>query len=356
MSRDLSDERPRPDAEALARINAAVKLRREQRAAEEAQELVEAQRAIAEGLVSGARRAYEEAQLLACFDGMASDPSDVQRAVNDCYRLDGRNVQRGSGDRWGAGGCPRAALKQCPRTVEREALYDFAGQLFASRIPGAIDTDGGNRLERLLRSWWVQPGTDASAAELLLATARGLRRRDGTPVESMPLQETEPVQLVRAFLSRKPAEVQIGARRVELTGEEWALVLGGDMATGKTVGACSAVIERRVLFAAAPELVEHEPLVTKRQAEEAPLLVLDDLGTERNAASQFAVETLGDILVTRHRHRRLVIVTTNLTVQRRKPGDEPGLRERYGDRLFDSDRGRWREGMVLVGFKGSSLR
>jgi len=326
-------ERIEADRQRVAKAAAAEDERRRLQAEIDRDEAVAAMTAAAE-------RARQQAMTLPCFAGMAKEPPDVHSAVDECVQTTARQ----SCPRWAHPADPR-----CPIRIERKTLEELAEHLFECRIPGSIDSDGGNRLLRMLRDCTPMAASEnPPPAELLMAARRGLRGRGWIQQAPRPLRETGPVQLVRAFMAREPRELVVEGRRFNLRGDEWCLIMGGEPATGKTVGMCAPAADERVLFVAAPELVGYKPRVEMERAESAAKLALDDLGTERNTASGAAADDLAGLLELRHRHRRLTLVTANVSLE--------DMKDRYGKRLFDKERGRMLEGMVLAGFKGESLR
>lgn len=299
-----------------------------------------------------AEREMLAAKGLPCFHAMArAEGADVEAAVEACNAAGARTS------------CERYAREQdaacspsCARLIQRQRMFDFAAALYEARIPGAVDTDGQNRLARALRKGWRHTPREEEppVAELLFATRT--RYAGEVVFAGQPLDETEPLQVVRLFAARQRGRVRIGEGHVELFGHETVLFLGGSLDTGKTVAACSVALIREVLFVSAPELVGMDPAVAPARAMAAPFLVIDDLGTERNVGAGAAASTLAGILDARHLARRLTIVTTNMRTKRDKPDDPETLLERYGERLFHPERGRIREGMALVGFKGPGRR
>lgn len=69
---------------------------------------------------------------------------------------------------------------------------------------------------------------------------------------------------------------------------------------------------------------------------DAPLVVFDDLGRERDGETKWASETLAEAVCAAIRRGQRVIVTTNLFLKRPAGSRVPGIEERYGARLFSS--------------------
>ena len=70
---------------------------------------------------------------------------------------------------------------------------------------------------------------------------------------------------------------------------------------------------------------------------EAPLLGIDDLGTEPAIVKSYGNELspVGELLTERYTHQRFTIITTNLTIKAVESREIDELQEVYGDRLFD---------------------
>lgn len=166
----------------------------------------------------------------------------------------------------------------------------------------------------------------------------------------------------RYWLSRLPEDYrQAEARRPEtrkwvadyLKGERYPLVYFGGVGTGKTWEAMAIartlLVEHTipVSVATAPELLQtlrpNEAGVSDSgQYQMAPVLVLDDLGTEK--ATDWVTEQLYMIASFRAARSLPTVVTTNL-----KPAD---IHERYDARLVQ----RLFGGGVAVHLTGQSLR
>lgn len=151
--------------------------------------------------------------------------------------------------------------------------------------------------------------------------------------QGIGLAEKDKVNLGYAFEQAKTfADNPIG----------WLLLTGGN-GCGKThlaaaIANCQIDYNRKVYFITAPDLLDHlresygkpyeeEDNYSTRFAEirEAPLLILDDLGTE--SPSAWAQEKLFQILNYRYRARIPTILTTNRSIEE----FEPRLRSRLSD-------------------------
>ena len=297
--------------------------------------------------------ALSQAAALPCFPGMVTEPQEIHRAVDLCAAapavlVDGEAKPfRASCPRWRN---PRDV--RCPRRTERDEAIALAEHLADCRIPGAYDAGG---VKLLVRALWdgtwrglPPPPHKPTPAEILFAHRGVVRDAQWRRIPATPLWETEPLAAVRQFLTRRPGTVAGHS----FLGSEWGLFLGGEVGLAKTVAACAAALAGKVLFVSAPELVEFKPAVAPRDAREVPFLILDDLGTERDTESGHAIDVMVNLLTERQRLRRRTIVTTNLVKQARREKDPDGLRERYGERVFD----RLLEGAVLVGVRGESYR
>jgi DNA replication protein DnaC len=142
------------------------------------------------------------------------------------------------------------------------------------------------------------------------------------------------------------------------------LVLHGDIGTGKThqaYGALRRIAEAgprnfQMIATTAPDLYgllrpggsdkgsEHE---LKRLCK-IPLLLLDDLGTEK--LSEFTEETTTRIVNYRYNESLPLLITTNLPIKTGTPS--PDLVTRLGDRLAS----RLAQTATIVGFDGPDLR
>ncbi len=280
---------------------------------------------LVDALVERARRAT---QALACGPGVLD--GDVHRAVDLCVSAGARKT------------CPKRAAYDCPIEAEERGLADALRRLEEARIPGAEE------LRHLLRAGWTAPRRTPTAAEIVAGAMPGRRLRGGAAVPLAPLWATGPRRAVAAWLAGKPATVDVGARDKTsgeailepLRGDEWCLLMGGEVGTGRTAAACTAILVGPAWFATAPEVANDRNLETI--ARTARLLILDDLGTESLNDGRIAA-----LLCARHAEHRRTIVTTNL---RFETGPQSIL-ERYGARLHD----RFRDGLCL-GFRGQSLR
>lgn len=129
------------------------------------------------------------------------------------------------------------------------------------------------------------------------------------------------------------------------------LLLAGSVGNGKTTAARAALTTLRRLGVDGTEknaydiaLLYREVNRNQRAAEEydrltrCPLLLIDDLGTEGNAAA------LNEILYDRYNQMRVTIFTTNLS--------RAELSAKYGPRIFD----RFEELATVLRFTGGSFR
>lgn len=106
------------------------------------------------------------------------------------------------------------------------------------------------------------------------------------------------------------------------------MMLIGDVGTGKTTAAAWAVASTadNALWLPARTVDDLERWkAVSSLAYSVGLLVIDDIGTERQTESGFGTETLGNLWVDRIDSCKRTIVTTNLSPQ--------GIVKRYGDRL-----------------------
>lgn len=110
-------------------------------------------------------------------------------------------------------------------------------------------------------------------------------------------------------------------------GERRAVFLAGGTGTGKTVMAAWGFTKLRgaawIHATAASNLDDWKAI---QHTLNAPALVIDDLGRERDGAAKFATETLAEVMTSIFDQGRLLIVTTNLSYE--------DFRNRYGARLY----------------------
>lgn len=129
----------------------------------------------------------------------------------------------------------------------------------------------------------------------------------------------------------------------EMVEKNQGLLLWGDVGTGKTfAAACIAnyLLERRIpvvmtsfvkLLASMQGFREDEDkLIT--QLNRAKLLIIDDLGAERG--TDFALEKVYNIVDSRYRAKKPVILTTNLTLKEMKETTDIRYSRIY-DRIFE---------------------
>lgn len=122
------------------------------------------------------------------------------------------------------------------------------------------------------------------------------------------------------------------------------LVITGDVGTGKSTAAAWIVASTQdnALWLSArmvDDLERWKPV--SELAYRVGLLVVDDLGTERESESGWSTDTLGGLLVDRLDSGRRTVVTTNLT--------GPNIVKRYGDRLRSRLSRRPQVGLIEAG-------
>ena len=175
----------------------------------------------------------------------------------------------------------------------------------------------------------------------------------------VPLVDTDALRFCKAYVSRKPATVEVGDTEVRLAGNEWCLCLAGGPGTGKTIAATWALARNGGCYLAAGILgrIDDQPIRENHtvgdaidDAKRTGLLVLDDVGTEHEGATGWATGRIADLLCARYDADKPTIVTTNL--RRRGADGSPGFAERYGARVDD----RLREGGLFVALADSSMR
>lgn len=142
----------------------------------------------------------------------------------------------------------------------------------------------------------------------------------------------------------------------QMMANNQGLMFWGDVGTGKSYAAAciaNALLDRmhpvvmtsfvKLIAAMDADRTISEHLINQLNA--ADLVIFDDLGTERSTDT--ALEKVYNIIDSRYRRKRPMIVTTNVTMEQMK--DEPDLRyRRIYDRLF--------EGCYPMQFVGPSWR
>lgn len=155
----------------------------------------------------------------------------------------------------------------------------------------------------------------------------------------------------RAWFGVEQQDQRSGSEQIAEGVEAWlaypdchCLLLIGDVGTGKTTAAAWAVASTAAnslwLPARTVDDLERWRLVSSL-AYSAEMLVIDDIGTERQTESGFGVETLANLWVDRLDSCKRTLVTTNLSPQK--------IVERYGDRLRSRLTRRPQVGFVEAG-------
>lgn len=158
------------------------------------------------------------------------------------------------------------------------------------------------------------------------------------------LEPTQALRAARAFAAApRPAGCQLDAGgHLAFMGSEWVLTLAGPPGTGKSVAAAYIVARCGGSWLSARNLAN--PKFELGLFERAPLLVIDDLGTEYAGATAYGTERAGALLELRHEQDRRTVVTTNLNLE--------DIGARYGARLAS----RLKEQGRFVAAKGADLR
>lgn len=143
----------------------------------------------------------------------------------------------------------------------------------------------------------------------------------------------------------------------QMRAENIGLLMWGDTGNGKTYAAAciaNALIERGIpvlvtsfgkILSAVTGMFADERVKYIDSLQEFPLLVLDDLGAERQ--SQFALETVYSVIDNRYKAKLPIIVTTNTTIAELKNAPNMDYQRIY-DRLLEM--------CVPLHFTGESLR
>lgn len=139
----------------------------------------------------------------------------------------------------------------------------------------------------------------------------------------------------------------------EIYRENTGLLMCGPVGTGKTYAA--ACIANALIDKGIPVLMTSFPVIlgtskwdlneTIRQAQNYDLIIVDDLGTERD--TDYALEIVFQFVDARYRNGKPMIVTTNLTVQEMRAQTDIAL-----SRIYD----RVLEMCVPMVFEGDSRR
>ena len=181
---------------------------------------------------------------------------------------------------------------------------------------------------------------------------------DYSPVRLERHTEHVPQYLAEAYrneVSRRGGTLQMDAytQRAIADTARWlvshtkpGLMLRGYIGVGKTTMLLSIAVLFRVVNKQNLRIVDARQLTnlakdTPKEFEalmKAPLLGIDDLGTEPQVVKQYGNEMspVAELLAERYSRRAFTIITTNLTHKQGENGllvDE--LQEIYGDRLFD---------------------
>lgn len=143
----------------------------------------------------------------------------------------------------------------------------------------------------------------------------------------------------------------------EMRADNIGLLMWGNTGNGKTYAAAciaNALIDKGVpvlitsfgrILSAITGLFAEERVAYMDSLNEFPLLILDDLGAERQ--SQFALETVYSVIDNRYKARLPLIVTTNCTMQELKNAANMDYQRIY-DRVLEM--------CVPLQFTGESLR
>ena len=139
----------------------------------------------------------------------------------------------------------------------------------------------------------------------------------------------------------------------EIFKQSTGLLMAGPVGTGKTYAA--ACIANALIDKGVPVLMTSFPVIlgtsnfdmndVVRQAQEYDLIIVDDLGVERE--NDYALETIFRFVDARYRNGKPMIVTTNLSMKDMR--DQPNIRQR---RIYD----RILEMCVPLYFDGDSRR
>lgn len=211
------------------------------------------------------------------------------------------------------------AAKAGMSVLEALACADATGEPVDSIL------DDAERYRRRMASWRI-PGASQKPPARLAKVLMGMDRPG-------VWRETDAARDVRRWLD----------------SPSWAIVLGGGIGVGKTVGACLAIVLRRCgLFVRAEELASPDggrELAARAKAE-VGVLVIDDMGYE--ALTAISESRVCDVWSHRHAEGLRTIGTTNLNLR-----GVGGFAERYGERLVSR---LFEGGGEFIGYEGPDLR
>jgi len=212
------------------------------------------------------------------------------------------------------------------------------------RVAGAAAVEAVERLAPLpLEAWAAKGGVTVDEA---LATPDPPREVVHSREQNALYRSRVPKRF-REMLEARSARMLPPVADVEmwLDGGKWAIGLGGVRGSGKTTAACWGLVEvGGGLFVTAEEIAAptSEARELAEAAEEAPYLILDEMGDE--ALTEVGAVRIRHLLGSRHKAKRRTAMTANLTLAQ--------WADRYGARLVD-----WmREGYGYREYGGASLR
>jgi DNA replication protein DnaC len=249
-----------------------------------------------------------------------------------------------------------------------EKLYQILNHRYNARLPTIVTSN--QRLDEIdlrIRSRLVDPALSVVVHILAPDFRRELMDEEGSDLSSLPLLQDMTFDTFSLREDELAGEQRENLKRTLMLCREYAvdpqdwLVLTGEYGSGKTHLAAAIAHERRArghsaVLVVVPDLLDHlratfSPTSLVRfdkrfeEIKTAPLLVLDDLGTE--SASPWAQEKLYQLFNYRYNAR----LPTVITMAQEMDQVDPRLRTR----MLDLQRCRvW--GVIVPSYRGSPAR
>ncbi len=231
--------------------------------------------------------------------------------------------------------CPRCDGPACAVSVDCRQL----GQ--------AVDHE-----EKPLCRWADAVAQQRAAKERIQARTDRLARSEVVrpdAIARLAALESPPVPVVDWYAGNRDDQQAHATARMAVTkfilGKPQALTLFGVTGSGKSLLAAWTFMQfEDAVWIPASAANQYDTWDAVRpRLDRAKLIVVDDLGRERDGQTHYAIETLSEALCGALDIGRRIIVTTNLEPVRNEERRTNGLRERYGQRLYSRllQRGDW---------------